>query len=239
MYSAIGMHRPAEPQRNNIYNSSNNHVSGPAPPSRGVPPTPTRQQTLPALPTNAAQVPTPSNYLASPRPSLPHTNTQLQVIDHPLPQPPHSPSYILPPDPNAEDGITLADIPQVIEATQNKSLPILRGRQHIAELNPTELLLVKYAALLKIAKSPLGDPALVEEMIEFLEAKKASFWRQIFKGDKKNMKKKGTYYLILDVSANISFNRGILRSFGASSRAGRCGFNVRCCKRSSTGSKLH
>lgn len=98
----------------------------------------------------------------------------------------------MPPDPNAEDGITLADIPQFIEATQNRSLPSAHGRPHIAELPPHELLLVKYAALLIIAKSPLGDPALVEEMIEFLEAKKGGFWNKLFnKGDKKSMKKKG------------------------------------------------
>lgn len=86
----------------------------------------------------------------------------------------------------------MADIPQLIEATQNRSLPSVRGRQHIAELNASELLLVKYAALLIIARSPLGDPAMVEEMIEWLEAKKSGFWNKLFnKGDKRNVKKKG------------------------------------------------
>jgi hypothetical protein len=180
---------------------------------RGPPFAPQRQQSLQATaPFSASQIPTspstsgPSSYSPSPlanqgptyaaqaRPAFPHTNTQVQVVDHavPQPQPPHSPSYILQPDPNAEDGITLADIPQFIEATQNRSLPNTHGRPHIAELPPHELLLVKYAALLVIAKSPLGDPALVEEMIEFLEAKKGGFWNKLFnKGDKKNMKKKG------------------------------------------------
>jgi hypothetical protein len=184
---------------------------------RGPPFAPQRQQSLQAVaPLSASQTPAspsaggPSSYSPSPlaaqgptyaaqvRPAFPHTNTQVQVVDHAVSQPPHSPSYILPPDPNAEDGITLADLPQFIEATQNRSLPNAHGRPHIAELPPHELLLVKYAALLIIAKSPLGDPALVEEMIEFLEAKKGGFWNKLFnKGDKKNMKKKGRVPFIL------------------------------------------
>jgi hypothetical protein len=73
----------------------------------------------------------------------------------------------------------------------------MRGRQHIAELTQQELLLVKYAALLIIAKSPLGDPQMVEEMIEWLEAKKGGFWNKLFnKTDKKNVKKKGELYCI-------------------------------------------
>ena len=58
-------------------------------------------------------------------------------------------------------------------------------------------MLIKYAALLVIAKSQLGDPALVEEMIEFLEAKKGGFWNKWFnKGDKKNIKKKGACFFL-------------------------------------------
>lgn len=126
------------------------------------------------------------------RPTLAHTNTAVHVIDHPTPQAPHSPSYILPPEPGAEDGITLGDIAGFIEAAQNRSLPTMKGRQHIAELSQQESLLIKYAALLIIAKSPLGDPQLVEEMIEWLEAKRG-FWGKFFnKNDKKNVKKKGT-----------------------------------------------
>jgi hypothetical protein len=132
-------------------------------------------------------------------------------VEHATPQPPHSPSYILPPDPNAEDGITLADIPQFIEATQNRSFPNAHGRPHIAELPPHELILVKYAALLIIAKSPLGDPALVEEMIEFLEAKKGGFWNKLFnKGDKKNMKKKGRVSLLIQRFALFILYRRLL-----------------------------
>ncbi|KAG8748859.1 hypothetical protein FRC14_001896 [Serendipita sp. 396] len=133
------------------------------------------------------------------RPSIPHSNTQVHIMEHNAPQPPQSPSYIHSRDPNAEDGITLADIPQFIEATQNRSF---KGRPHIAELSPQELLLVKCAALLIIAKSPIGDPTLVEEMIEFLETKKGNFWNKLFnKGDKKNLKKKGVFCVPLELLA--------------------------------------
>lgn len=155
------------------------------------------------------------SYTPQPRPELPHTNTQVHVVDHAAPQQPHSPSYILPPDPDAEDGITLADIPHFIEATQHRSLPNAHGRPYIAELSPQELLLSKYAALLIIAKSPLGDPALVEEMIEFLEAKKGGFWNKLFnKGDKKNMKKKGVFCVPLELLAE---REGVDSMLGASS----------------------
>ncbi|KAG8830565.1 hypothetical protein FRC18_007877 [Serendipita sp. 400] len=85
------------------------------------------------------------------------------------------------------------------KATQNRSF---KGRPHIAELSPQELLLVKCAALLIIAKSPIGDPTLVEEMIEFLETKKGNFWNKLFnKGDKKNLKKKGVFCVPLELLA--------------------------------------
>jgi hypothetical protein len=163
---------------------------------------PHRQQSLQAMsPSSSAPSPSSPSINQIPaygRPILPHaTGSAIHVVDHPTPQQPQSPSYILPPEAGAEDGITLADIPQFIEATQNRSLPSMRGRQHIAELTQQELLLVKYAALLIIAKSPLGDPQMVEEMIEWLEAKKGGFWNKLFnKTDKKNVKKKGELYCI-------------------------------------------
>ena len=178
----------------------------PAQQPRGPPIPPQRQQSLqavslpaslqspallgqPSYSTSLASQASP--YATQPQPTFLQTTNQVHDVDHPVPQPPHSPPFILPPDRGAEDGITLADIPQFIEATQNKSLPNVHDRPHIAELSPLELLLVKYAALLILAKSPLGDPALVEEMIEFLEAKKGGFWNKLFnKGDKK-IKKKG------------------------------------------------
>ncbi|KAG8835563.1 hypothetical protein FRC17_002483 [Serendipita sp. 399] len=174
--------------------------------SRGPPFLPVRQQSLQAGATPAAgQSPSSPQtshgfpYSQPHRPSIPHTNTQVHITEHSAP--PQSPSYI-PRDPNAEDGITLADIPQFIEATQNRSLPGLRGRPHITELSPQELLLVKYAALLIIAKSPIGDPALVEEMIDFLDMKKGGFWNKLFnKGDKKNFKKKGVFCVPLELLA--------------------------------------
>jgi hypothetical protein len=133
---------------------------------------------------------------------MPHTNTQIHITDHPSQQPLQSPSYLLPSEQGPEDGLTLADIPQFIEASQNKSLPHSSGRQYIAGLPPQDLLLIKYAALLIIAKSPLGDPALVEEMIEFLEAKKGGFWNKLFNKEKK-VKKQGQLFSPPRYSTNL------------------------------------
>lgn len=188
-----------------------------SPASRGPPHVPTRQSTIPSPSVSGTSPSSPHGpqapYPLAQRPGIPHTNTQVHIMDHP--PPPQAQSYILPPDPAAEDGITLADIPQFIEATQNKSLPSMRGRPHVAELAPPELLLIKYAALLIIAKSQLGDPSLVEEMIEFLEAKKGGFWNKWFnKGDKKNMKKKGMFRIPLELLAE---REGVDSMLGAAS----------------------
>lgn len=156
-----------------------------------IPFTPVRQQSLPPVPGDQAPSQTPA-HMGQSRPPMPHTNTQIHIGDHSSQQPLQSPSYLLPTEPGAEDGLTLADIPQFIEASQNRSLPHANGRPHIAELQPQDLLLIKYAALLIIAKSPLGDPALVEEMIEFLEAKKGGFWNKLFNKEKK-VKKQGGF----------------------------------------------
>ena len=99
--------------------------------------------------------------------------------------------------PGVEDGITLADIPQLVEAAQareqHRSLPRQSSIPYIAELSPVELAIVKHAAVLALTRSPLRDQFDLDEILELVEVKKSSFWNKLFKQgpDKKNVKKKG------------------------------------------------
>lgn len=102
-----------------------------------------------------------------------------------------------------DNGITLADIPQIMEAAQareqRRSLPRESSIPYIAELNPVELAIVKHLAVLVLMRSPLKDQFDLDELLELVEAKKSGFWNKLFKaGDKnKNVKKKGTCLLWL------------------------------------------
>lgn len=95
-----------------------------------------------------------------------------------------------------DEGITLGDIPQLLESEQareqRRSLPRQGDRTALAELTPLELFIVKHFAVLALLRSPLKDQFDLDEILELIEAKKSTFWNKIFKGnDKKNIKKKG------------------------------------------------
>ena len=87
-----------------------------------------------------------------------------------------------------DDGITLADIPQLIEAEearkQHRALPSQSTAPLIAELTPLELMIVKHAALLALSRSPLKNEFELDDLLEFIEAKKGGFWNKLFKKDK-------------------------------------------------------
>jgi hypothetical protein len=100
-----------------------------------------------------------------------------------------------------DDGITLADIPQLMEAAQareqQRSLPRQSTVPHVAELSALELTIVKHSAVLALQRSPLRDQLELDELLELIEIKKGGFWKQLFKaGDKKNVKKKGEFFTI-------------------------------------------
>lgn len=102
-----------------------------------------------------------------------------------------------------DDGITLADIPQLMEEAQareqHRSLPRESSAPYIAELQPLELALIKHFALLHLTRSPLKDTFDLDEILEMIEMKKSGFWNKLFKGDKKNVKKKGTFAVPLEL----------------------------------------
>ncbi|KAG5647457.1 hypothetical protein DXG03_009388 [Asterophora parasitica] len=133
------------------------------------------------------------------RPAFARNNTEVMIIDD---SGPNSPAEGNPPMSTLDDGITLADIPQIMEAAQareqQRSLPRESSIPYIAELNPVELAIVKHCAVLALTKSPLKDQFDLDELLEMVELKKSGFWKTLFKGDKKNIKKKGVFGVPLD-----------------------------------------
>jgi hypothetical protein len=97
--------------------------------------------------------------------------------------------------PKRDDALTLADIPQLMEVAQareqQRSLPREGATPFIAELSALELAIVKHSAVLALMRSPLKDHVELDEILEMIESKKSGFWNKLFKGDKKNVKKKG------------------------------------------------
>ncbi|KAF5383736.1 hypothetical protein D9615_003521 [Tricholomella constricta] len=133
------------------------------------------------------------------RPMFARNNTEVMIVDESAP---NSPAEGNPPISTSDDGITLADIPQIMEAAQareqQRSLPRESSIPYIAELNPVELAIVKHCAVLALTKSPLKDQFDLDELLEMVELKKSGFWKTLFKGDKKNIKKKGVFGVPLD-----------------------------------------
>jgi hypothetical protein len=90
---------------------------------------------------------------------------------------------------------SLGDIHSIVEAAQareqHRSLPRETSLPYIVDLSPLELAIVKHFAVLALTRSPLKDNFDLEELLEMVEPKKSNFWQKLFKGDKKNPKKKG------------------------------------------------
>lgn len=138
------------------------------------------------------------------RPPFARGNTEVMIVDESGPNSPaigsdeaHDMGM---PD---EESITLADLPQIMEAAQareqRRSLPRQSSVPYIAELSALELAIVKHCAVLILHRSPLKDHFDLDEILELVEVKKGGFWNKLFKGgnDKKNVKKKGVSVLLV------------------------------------------
>lgn len=127
------------------------------------------------------------------RPSFARNNTEVMIVDESAP---NSPAEGHPAMSSLEDRFSLTDIPQIMEAAQareqQRSLPRENSIPYIAELSALELAIVKHCAVLALTRSPLKDQFDLDELLELVEPKKSGFWKTLFKGDKKNIKKKGT-----------------------------------------------
>ncbi|KAI6112638.1 hypothetical protein F5141DRAFT_1195407 [Pisolithus sp. B1] len=187
-------------------------------PQRGPPPNliPGRQPSQPGSSSGTNSLPPSRNQLRSPatldtnvlnlpqaRPPLVRNNTEVKIVDDSAP---NSPAVVLEESPLRvpDDGITLADIPQLVEAAQareqQRSLPRQSTAPHISGLSALELAIVKHCALLALLRSPIRDQVDLDEILELIEAKKGGFWNKLFKaGDKKNVKKKGVFGIPLEL----------------------------------------
>lgn len=163
---------------------------------------------IPSQPPSRAQTRTPgtldTNYQAQVvRSTIGRSDTEVKIVDESAPNSPAgSPDDV--PLHTPDDGITLADIPQLMEAAQareqQRSLPRQSTVPHVAELSALELTIVKHSAVLALQRSPLRDQLELDELLELVETKKGGFWKQLFKaGDKKNVKKKGVFGVPLEL----------------------------------------
>jgi hypothetical protein len=130
------------------------------------------------------------------RPPFARNNTEVMIVEDSGPNSPAEGN--LNPIAAHEEGITLADIPQIMEVAQareqQRSLPRENLIPYIAELSALELAIVKHCALLALMRSPLKDQLDLDELLELVEVKKTNFFKNFFKGDKKNIKKKGQFH---------------------------------------------
>jgi len=139
------------------------------------------------------------------RPAFTKDNTEVKIVDDSGPNSPAIGSEEQPHVPAPDEGITLADIPQLMEAAQareqQRSLPRQNSIPYIAELSALELAIVKHCAVLTLHRSPLKDQFDLDEILELVEVKKGGFWNKLFKGgnDKKNVKKKGVFGVPLEL----------------------------------------
>ncbi|KDQ18981.1 hypothetical protein BOTBODRAFT_126829 [Botryobasidium botryosum FD-172 SS1] len=182
-----------------------------------APPVPTLRSPKPIRSTTRSKPSSPpdrttAHQVAVIRPDFARNNTQVCIIDDNVPEEgagardgaqrggPRSPTR----QSFADDGLTLADIPRLLESEQareqHRPLPRQDGKPLIAELNPLELMIVKHFAVLQLYRSPLREHFDLDEVLGSLEVKKNTFWDKFFKGgnDRKNVRKKGVFGVPLE-----------------------------------------
>jgi hypothetical protein len=87
-----------------------------------------------------------------------------------------------------EQGVTLADIPALVEAEQAKlehrPPPVSEGRPLMSELSALDATIVKHFALIALTKSSIAHYIDMEELFELVEIRKNQWWNKIFKPGK-------------------------------------------------------
>lgn len=136
------------------------------------------------------------------KPPFARGNGEVKIVEDSAPSSPSLAYGEHPPEmqaASADDGITLADIPQLVQVAQaraqHRQLPRESAIPFIAELGALELAIVKHSAAVVLSKSPLKDQMDMDEIFDLLEMKKGGFWNKLFKASgstKKDVKKKGT-----------------------------------------------
>ncbi|KAI5475752.1 Rho GTPase-activating protein [Pseudohyphozyma bogoriensis] len=219
------------PKRSTVVQSPSGRVAqpnDPNSPNTSKPPVPSRKDQpildpsraatvpRPALPSSASSNPSyrslpPEAISAPPRPAYNRATTAVRIVDDQGPE-----SYQFTAEPPGlggaqeptqdEKGITLADLPQVMEAEQareqHRFIPQRTGAL-LSELSALEYFIVKHVAALMLAseQSAFREFAPLDELLDIIDARKNTFWGKLFKGgnEKKNVKKKGVFGIALDV----------------------------------------
>ena len=150
------------------------------------------------------------------KPPYARGNSEVKIVEDSAPSSPSAAYEDNPlglPSQIADDGISLADLPQLVQAAQaraqHRQLPGESAIPFIAELSTLELAIVRHSAAVILSKSPLKDQMDMDEILDLLETKKGGFWKQLFKpsgSGKKDVKKKGTFFrrachLVVPISA--------------------------------------
>lgn len=135
------------------------------------------------------------------RPAFARNNTSVCILNESSDDSPEERDLVSPSHDDSpfdhEDGVTLADIPAIVEAEQarlsRRNTVMGDGRPLISELSSLDALIVKHFALLALTKSQLAPYIDMEDMLELVEVRKNQWWNKIFKGgkDKKDIKRKG------------------------------------------------
>lgn len=162
---------------------------------------------------NLAKLPLDTHSGQALRPSFARNNTEVMILEDSTPNSPTGgdDNQVTP----ANDGKTfsLGDIHSIVEAAQareqRRSLPRETSLPYIAELSALELAIVKHFAVLALMRSPLKDHFDLDELLEMVEPKKSNFWQKLFKGDKKNIKKKGNDISRSHTDQLSAFNRSV------------------------------
>lgn len=105
-----------------------------------------------------------------------------------------------------DEGITLADIPMILQAEQDREqlggagVAELRERRPISSLAPEEMFVLKHVALVRLQQSPLADAIAADNLMELVEARRNTFWGKLFKGNtRRDVRKKGVFGVSLEL----------------------------------------
>ncbi|KAJ9106368.1 hypothetical protein QFC21_001514 [Naganishia friedmannii] len=171
--------------------------------------TPGKHTPSATTPYHSSGSPSPAGKVDVIRPAFARNNTSVCIVNEtadlsPEDDPPLSPSHDDSPF-DHEEGVTLADIPAIVEAEQarltHRNTAMGDDRPLISELSALDALIVKHFALLALTKSILAPYIDLEEMLELVEVRKNQWWNKIFKGgkDKKDIKRKGVFGVPLEI----------------------------------------
>lgn len=203
------------PRRSTVVQSPTGRSAQPADSSQ-KPPVPSRKDQPILDPSRAATVPRPSppsqptSFRSLPpdgsRPPYNRQTTQVRIVDDQVPPTVDGPLLGGTSEPTQdEDGITLADLPMVMEAEKAREhareqpgyhLPPRKGTL-LSELSALEYFIVKHVAALMLSENPAyKDSPPLDDLLEMIDARKNTFWGKLFKKgeEKKALKKKGPFF---------------------------------------------